>query len=193
MSRNLYLLRHGSTGAHGRFIGSTDLPVSTAGLEQLNSTRRMLEQKAITTVFCSPLLRCRQTVDRLQLDAKVIEQPHLREIDFGAWEGLTFPEIAADWPGLVNEWASCSVDFTFPDGEKISDFLQRINTVRQAIDTCPDKNILVVAHGGVIRHLICLYLGLGPEHYLLFDIQAGCFSTLSLYSEGGILTSLNSG
>lgn len=193
MGKTLYLLRHGETAAAGRFIGSTDLPVSPQGFAQLDSTRELLPAEGITRILCSPMLRCRQTAEYLRLPETAVESELIREIDFGAWEGKTFDEISREWPGKVKEWGSWSESFTFPKGENIGDFLRRIQEMKSCIDSCDDENILVISHGGVIRNLICLYLGLSADKYLLFDIKAGCYTTLSLYSEGGVLTSLNRG
>lgn len=191
--KTLYLLRHGRTEANCKFVGSTDLPVAESGFDQLEKTRLSLSQKAISTVFCSPKLRCRQSAERMQLGMDLTLCNEIREIDFGEWEGLSFDEINTGWPEKVAEWSNWSKDFTFPHGENIGDFLARIESFKAIIDACEEKNILVVAHGGVIRNLICLYLGLSPDKYLLFNVEAGCFSSLELYSEGAVLTSLNAG
>lgn len=193
MTKTLYLLRHGETAANGRFIGSTDLPVSLSGYPQLEATRIRLQEADITAVFCSPMLRCRQTAEILQLRPAVIENTDLREIDFGFWEGKTFAEIVKGWPDDVREWSTWSEQFSFPGGENTGRFIERIHAVKKRIDSCTDERILIISHGGVIRSLICLYLGISPDKYLLFEVKAGCYATLSLFSEGGVLTSLNSG
>lgn len=186
-------MRHGDTGAGGRFIGSTDLPVSGDGLARIDATALLLRQADVSAVLCSPMLRCRQTLERLGLDCGVTFLDGLREVNFGRWENRTFAEISCQWPEEVNAWADWSEEFRFPGGEKTADFLKRVWSVKKEIDSMGQENILVVSHGGVIRQLICLYLGLAPEKYLLFDIKAACYSTLALFSEGGILVSLNSG
>lgn len=193
MAKTLYLLRHGETAANGRFIGSTDLPVAPHGFLQLDTTRDLLLKEGITRIFCSPMLRCRQTAEHLGLWQRAEECAELREIDFGDWEGKTFTEISSTWPEKVQEWGTWSESFTFPAGENIGGFLDRIREVKSCIDSCDDEKILVISHGGVIRTLICLYLGLSAGNYLLFEIKAGCYATLSLYSDGGVLTSLNCG
>lgn len=193
MTKTLYLLRHGDTAANGRFIGSTDLPVSASGYPQLESTRMQLQTADINKIYCSPMLRCRQTAEFLQLSIEAIENSRLREIDFGSWEEKTFQEISRGWPDTVRDWSTWSEEFSFPEGEKIGSFLERIREVKSCIDESEEEKILIVTHGGVIRHLICLYLGLSPDKYLLFDVKAGCFATLALFSEGGVLMSLNCG
>lgn len=193
MPKTLYLMRHGDTGAGGRFIGSTELPVTNIGLGQVAVTGQMLQDFGISAVLCSPMLRCRQTVEQLGLADIVNFRDDLREVHFGLWENKTFSEISREWPEEVDSWATWSEEFCFPEGEKTADFLARIKSVKQEIDAMEQERVLVVSHGGVIRQLICLYLGLAPVNYLLFDIKAGCYSTLALFSEGGILVSLNSG
>lgn len=193
MDKTLYLLRHGSTGQNGRFIGSTDLPVARSGFAQLDETSTVLQSLGISAMYCSPMLRCMQTALHLKLGLHIHEEACLKEIDFGLWEQKTFDEISVQWPKEVDEWANWSEMFTFPGGENTGHFLQRIQNAKSLIDSSNAERILVVAHGGVIRHLMCLYLGISSDKYLLFDIKAGCYSTLSLFSDGGILTSLNSG
>jgi broad specificity phosphatase PhoE len=51
--------------------------------------------------------------------------------------------------------------------------------------------MLLVTHGGVIRHLLCLMLGLPMVKYLVFDVQPGCFCSLQVYSDGSVLTGFN--
>ncbi|WP_136799282.1 histidine phosphatase family protein [Desulfosediminicola ganghwensis] len=193
MPKTLYLMRHGDTGAGGRFIGSTDLPVSQSGFARIDTTAEMLRETGISKVLCSPMLRCRQTFERIGLACAVDFQENLREVHFGLWENKTFSEINKEWPSEVDSWASWSEEFRFPGGEKTADFLSRIQSIKRYIDDLDQEKVLIVSHGGVIRQLICLYLGLSPVNYLLFDIKAGCYSTLTLFSEGGILTTLNSG
>lgn len=193
MGRNLYLLRHGKTGTGGRYIGASDLPLAAEAYFRLSDTATSLRTKPLTQILCSPMRRCRQTAEHLGLQIGMEVWEDLREVDFGLWEGKTFAEIAGEYPDVVELWASGSTDFAFPGGERIADFLARVRRVRERIDRMEEDNLLVISHGGLIRHLICDYLGLSSPNYLLFDVKAGLYSSLSVYSQGGILTALNSG
>jgi alpha-ribazole phosphatase len=193
MGRTLYLLRHGETGASGRYIGTTDLPLAAEAFSRLSGTATALRAKPLAKILCSPLRRCLQTAEYLDLQVEMEVWDDLREVDFGLWEGKSFAEISGEYAREVDQWASWSTDFTFPGGERIADFLARIQQVRERLDNMREDNLLLISHGGIIRQLICAYLGLRPENYLLFDVKAGLYSSLSLYSEGGILSSLNSG
>ena len=82
---------------------------------------------------------------------------------------------------------------TSPGGKSIGAFLARINEIRQMIADEPAEKLLVISHGGVIRQLICSFLGLGPDRHLAFEIQPGLCSVVDLHSQGGVLTGLNQG
>ena len=51
--------------------------------------------------------------------------------------------------------------------------------------------MLVVAHGGTIRALICLLLGLGLEHWWQIGLDGGSITQIDTYSERTVLTLLN--
>ena len=191
MPKRLYLLRHGSTGLDGRLVGSSDVPVAPAAVAVLQNSGRTLRGMEPEAVLCSPMLRCRQSVAELGLSCEPEIHEDLREIDFGQWENKTFQEIVSHYPDEVREWNNWSEDFTCPGGERIGDFLRRVRSIRDKLQAHPAKSLLVVTHGGVIRHLICLLLRLAPENYLLFEVKAGCFATVDLYSQGGVLSALN--
>jgi broad specificity phosphatase PhoE len=53
------------------------------------------------------------------------------------------------------------------------------------------REVALVTHGGVIRTLICLALGLSPKQYLFFDARPGTVAVLDLYTEGAVLAGLN--
>jgi broad specificity phosphatase PhoE len=192
-TRNLILLRHGECGSAGRYLGSTDLALSEKGIQQIQGSAAMLAKTAIDQVYCSPMLRCRRSLELLDLPTPVEIVADLREIDFGRWEGKTFAEIAAADPGLVDCWAKSDGDFSFPGGEKISTFRDRVNGFVETLGKSRCQTVLVVSHGGVIRHLLCRLLDLAWRHYLLFDVQPGRFATIACFSGGAVLSGLNLG
>ena len=190
-AKELYFLRHGDTGLPGRYIGSTDAPLTQAGREQVRKTGRVLREKDVAKIFCSPLLRCRQSVEELNLPASCQFSELLQEIDFGRWEGKNFAEIVHSDKKLVDSWVSDPKSFSFPAGESLHSFTRRIATFKSELESMVENTLLVVTHGGVIRHLLCLLLGLHMEKYLVFDVQPGCICSVRLYPEGSVLTSFN--
>lgn len=191
LTKKLYLMRHGATPLSGCYVGSTDIDLSTSGMAQVQRTAKVLRQEKITKVFCSPLIRCRQTFKLLDLYVHADFDPLLREIDFGKWETKTFKEIVSIDKDLVDVWASGVESFSFPEGESLKNFRKRVRRFKEKIYACEDQTILVVSHGGIIRHLICELLGLVSDKYLVFQVLPGTFSSLQLHSEGGVLTGFN--
>jgi broad specificity phosphatase PhoE len=116
---------------------------------------------------------------------------NLREIDFGRWEGMSFAQITAADPAAVDRWAALDGDFTFPDGEGIRAFRERIGAAAERIAAVPANTLVLFTHGGVIRFLICHFLRLPDRHHLLFDIRPASISEIRLDGGKGVLTLLN--
>ena len=193
MHKRLILLRHGETGFPGKYIGSSDVELDDSGREQIKNLKPLFAKTRIDLLLASPMLRCRQSCEILFPESSVSFAEELREIDFGRWEGLSFTEIERSDPGHISQWANWSVDFCFPDGEKISSFIERLTVIAEQIEKRQEKNIFIVAHGGVIRALICRFLRLAPENYLLFKLDKAKFAVIDLFIEGGVLSGFNMG
>lgn len=189
--KEIYLLRHGDTGRHGCYIGSTDVPLSATGRQQVQDTARILRRQKIDQVLCSPMLRCRQTWELLDLPVPCQVLPLLQEVDFGRWEEKSFAEIAAGDAEAVAAWTRDPMHFCFPGGEALTDFQRRVAEIMKMLGEDQGQRILLVTHGGIIRHLLCICLGISTEKYLAFDVQPGSYSSLVLYSGGGVLTGMN--
>lgn len=192
VKKRLLLLRHArhAAGIHHQFLGSTDIGLSERGRLEAASIALLTNTYQPDRCFCSPLKRCIETIgpfSKLHLEIN----PDLREIDFGNWEGMTFDQIRDADPSSVDRWAHFDPDFAFPGGERIGDFLKRIRLVAGTLAACEGKTVLAVTHGGVIRALICHFLGLHPQQYLLFEIGYASLTTLDLFDEKGVLTGLN--
>ena len=195
-AKKLLLTRHCETGQdyYGRFVGSSDIGLGPLASEQAERLAGVIEGYGPEAVYCSPLKRARKTAElvdgHIGLGEIVIEDG-LREIDFGRWEGLSFAEIAMRDTELVNRWAVWSPDFAFPEGEAVSDFLARTQEMADRLAALDQETILVIAHGGVVRAMLCHYLRLPPEHYLLFDVKPARLVAIDVFAEGGVLAGFN--
>lgn len=195
MKKNLLLLRHADLGAayHRRFVGRLDVRLGAAGRRQADGMAERLRVRAPEHCFCSPLMRCVMTGEAALASSalKMEMDPDLREVDFGRWEGMSFEEIRERDPKAVDRWARFDPDFAFPGGERIGDFLARVRRAARRLAACPEKTILAITHGGVIRAMICHFLKLPPRRYVLFDVRPGSLTTMDLFENGGVLTGLN--
>jgi alpha-ribazole phosphatase len=195
MARRLILVRHGDLGpaSRGRYIGRTDVPLSAAGERQAAALAGEFARWSAGRILCSPLLRCRATAAAaLGGRERCTVDDDLREVDFGLWEGLSFAEIAAGYPEAVAHWAALEEGFAFPGGEPLAAFSRRVAAAAGRIAADPAETVIAVTHGGVIRLLICHFLGLGLQGHLLFDIGTASISEIRIEAGRGVLALLNS-
>lgn len=196
MASRLLLIRHAAIEGAERplLIGASDLPAGPQGLRDLQGLAGALARFNPEAWFCSPLLRARQSIARLgefcETAQEFVLDERLREIHFGRWELKSFAEIAAMDQDLIPGWAEYEA-FTFPGGESVATFCERVAGVLADLRASFCREIAVVAHGGVIRTLICLALGLSPKNYLLFDVRPGTLAVLDLHPDGAVLAGLN--
>ena len=193
MSLQLHFIRHGKTTAPaGCLVGASEVELTFEGRQQARQLAERLPKGL--PCLCSPMLRTRQTLAEFRGSTGVLDvefDNRLREIDFGCWEMKTFTQLINEQAD-INGWQEY-YHFCFPGGESVKDFIERLQSLivewRQTRNN--DRQLLIVTHGGVIRTMICLLLGLDHKNYLLFDINYGSWNTVVLHSHGGILTGLN--
>lgn len=181
----IVLVRHGETALNSqhRLIGSTDVSLSRAGRLRLKTTATNLLTYPAERCLCSPMSRCTQTAGALfpksHLPIEIL--PDLREINFGSWETLTFDEISKMPGNDYDGWAKFRLSFQFPGGERLGEFVSRMKRVAMTISSAPEETIVVITHGGVVRMLTCLFLGLPPRNYLLFDPKPASLTVINLF------------
>jgi alpha-ribazole phosphatase len=212
--KKLFLIRHAEVDPsfRGRYLGSTDTPLSQTGITQsIRLGSSLAGWFGEPQVWISPLVRCQQTWKNLEILPRTnkVDLPELREIDFGQWEGKTFNEIHSLDPQAVECWGQFDPKFTFPEGESLASFVARMNLLKDKICSAFNRpsqdgqasgkanacnEILLITHGGVIATLICLFLGIDPSQYLLFRIARPSISELTVFENGkGVLEKLNFG
>ncbi len=162
----LLLVRHGQSEWNaGRVLqGQADVPLSDLGRAQaavLSPTvAALLPDRAVT----SDLLRASATAMILgHADARL--DPALREIDVGVWQGRAIPELVAEDPVAYAGWRAGTHR---PDGgEDWATFAARVQqAILWEVTSAGAKTLLVVCHGGVIRAVLDVFLGLRPRHVL---------------------------
>ena len=182
----LYLIRHLKTNSTkvGAFYGATDLDLA----EPISHEPCELSQAF--KLYSSPLKRCRKTAEHFFSGQEVEFIEQAREVDFGAWEGMTFEEISMQSPDLVEAWMNDET-FCFPQGESLKDFEKRIQELAKNLVKSGHERIILVSHGGVIRHLICGFLGLSFKQSLLFQVDLASLTKLQIFENGkGVLQGL---
>lgn len=151
----LTFIRHAETdwNVTGRWQGHADMPLNEAGKAQAERLARRLAHWPLDVVLSSDLKRAYETARPVaeQSGVSLLIRPEWRERDVGLLSGLTSPEIRTRWPDKTKKYG-----FDPPEGEKLSDFHQRVETalVKLVQNGNGWKNIAVVTHGGVIHALL---------------------------------------
>lgn len=142
----LRLVRHGETewAASGRYTGRADIALNATGVAQATALRVIADHE-YTSRWTSDLGRCVETARLMGVDANPTAE--LREFDFGRIEGLRWDELDATTQQQLLDFDG----FEAPDGERVADFGARIDAF---VDRLGPGHHLLIAHGGVIRHLL---------------------------------------
>jgi broad specificity phosphatase PhoE len=142
----IVLVRHGPTewSVSGRHTGATDIPLTDAGRETAALLRERLARYEFTTVLVSPLRRARETAELSGLGDGAAIEPDLHEYDYGAYEGLTTPEIRERRPGWYL-WSDGA-----PNGETPEQVGERADrAIARAL--AADGDAALFAHGHILR------------------------------------------
>lgn len=160
----LYLVRHGAViSVQGKaYIGQVEAPLDESGIEQAWALRRWLEPVSFSAAWCSDLSRSRRTAKIIMGNRPLSAQESaaLREIDLGAWDGLSFHEIEGRFP---EEFAARGRDLEHwrpPGGESFADLRARVLPALRAILKTAEGNVLLVGHAGVNRVILCDAMGI---------------------------------
>jgi broad specificity phosphatase PhoE len=180
---SLILVRHSVTAASaaGRNLGQrTDAPLAPEGLalaERLGATlgAELAElPHDEMRVLSSPALRCVQTARPLAaslgLSQSAIETSDgLREIDYGAWDGLTADECRARDPELRAAWEADPYATRCPGGESGADVALRAFAILEPLESWLAEDrarcAIVVAHNHVNRLRLCALFGWPMREY----------------------------
>ncbi|MFD7499451.1 histidine phosphatase family protein [Streptomyces sp. NPDC059850] len=179
----LVLIRHGETewSRTGKHTSWTDLPLTARGEEQARALRPLLAGRKVGLALVSPLGRAAQTA-RLAGLTEVHTEAELREWDYGGYEGVTTAEIHETRPGW-ELWTDgvAPGDVAHP-GETPEQIGARVDRVLARIE--PElrdedgEDVVLVAHGHVLRVLTARRLGLPPAAGALFRLETATVSRL---------------
>lgn len=188
-SRRLWLVRHGLTvwNIQQRFCGHSDIPLSARGRAQARWLARQLEHETIASIYTSDLARARETAEIIAGQRAQRPQVHVsaawREMDFGAWEGLTYAEIAGQCKGQPGFFSDPG-QYSPPGGESLAQLLQRVGAGLAAIASSDDwqreGDIGIVSHGGPLRVLLCSLLGMPLARQWQLRLDHGSLSAIDL-------------
>jgi len=156
MDTQIWLVRHGETewNVAGRFQGCKDIPLTDEGFNQAKSLKSRFEH-GFDSIYTSPLTRAMQTAQVICEDDNMepIIENGIREVDFGAWEGLTITQIAENYPNEFDFWRT-DEEIGYLVGGDLSIKCASIRAKDAILNIAKEnsgKKVIIVAHGGIIK------------------------------------------
>ncbi|MET8470573.1 histidine phosphatase family protein [Streptomyces sp. NPDC006422] len=160
MAPRILLARHGQTewSLSGRHTGRTDIPLLEEGRRGAKLLGERLGRPPYegldgVEVRTSPLVRAKETCELAGFGERATTWDTLMEWDYGAYEGLTPAQIQELRPGWLI-WRD-----GVPEGESVAEVTARADEV-VAWARSADRDVLVFAHGHILRSIGARWLGL---------------------------------
>lgn len=172
--RKIYLARHGEStwNVARRVQGDHEgIVLSERGREQARQLGARLAGTGFDGVYCSSAKRAVETA-RLALgeDRPVEMVDGLREIGFGAWEGLLVGDVRERYPGELERWFRSPSRVVIEGGEPFASFHRRAVDTVDGIVGSSEGDILIIAHGGVICTWLTHILGMDIDDIWSFSL-----------------------
>ena len=184
-SRVLYLMRHAEVepAYHRTFGGRIDMDISDLGVSQAQKLADYLKRHPFSTTYSSPMKRVVRTTEphRAWTNQEPTLLGELREVDFGDWTGLKWEEVHDHHQQSAFDWLHLLEENAIANAEPIESFRGRIESALEEIlnpDNGPE--IGVFCHGGVIRMILAVLLGVPVRHMASFDFNYASVTVVHL-------------
>ncbi|MEW1923718.1 histidine phosphatase family protein [Streptomyces sp. NPDC088360] len=178
MAPRILLARHGQTewSLSGKHTGRTDIPLLEEGRDGAKLLGERLHRAPFdglpdVEVRTSPLARARETCEIAGFGHRATPWDTLMEWDYGSYEGMTPAEIQDVRPGWFI-WRD-----GVPGGETLEQITARADEV-VAWARGADRDVLVFAHGHILRSIGARWLGLGVDFAARIRLNPTSISTL---------------
>lgn len=182
----VHWVRHGQTGHNrdGLGLGRADVPLTELGSRQAAAVAARLSEDPLERIYASPLRRCLATAAAIsgERDVPIEIRDELVELDVGATEGLTFPEMRERYPEFLTEWGGPQGHLAImPGGESLADLDGRVSSFLEELRGHQgDGSVAVVSHNFVIKLAIVRLLGLEPPAFRSLAVDVASVTTVRL-------------
>lgn len=159
-AHGMWLVRHAATTtAPGVAIGSSDPPLSAAGLERAAALAAEFANRPLTAIYSSDRRRALATARAIasvhRLETRI--DARLRELDFGVWEGRRLADLRVEEPEAAAAWEKDLLATPPSFGESLAEMHVRLAAFLEDARASLEGDVAVVAHRGslaVLRSLI---------------------------------------
>jgi broad specificity phosphatase PhoE len=191
---DIVLVRHATCARMNSILlgRSVDPPLDEQGEGQARVLAASLLAIPRLIVESSPRRRARHTAGIIAAmrDTVVRIAPQMDEVDFGAWSGRSFADLAGDpqW----RRWNKYRAVSRTPAGESIRDVQERAFAhLRKLAQTAHGETALIVTHAEVIRSIVLLAQQAPIEDYTRVEILPASLTRLTIEGEQLRLDAVN--
>ncbi len=195
--KRLYLLRHGQVIGFDSFpiYGHTDVDMTETGILQMEQAAKRLKLAAVSAIYASDLKRAHAgaLIIGCHHDVPVRIEKDLREMYFGAWEGLTLSHLREQYPEELSKRQDDLLNYRAPGGaETLSEFSHRIiNCLDRISSENKGGDLVLMAHGGTNRIILAQALRMKIEEIFRIHQDYGCLNVIDYYPESALVRLLN--
>ncbi len=154
----LYVLRHGQvdTNVKKQINGWNEEHLSEVGIKQAIAVGQDLKNIPFDVIFCSPLLRTKQTYDYLNIkNVPVIYDDRIKERNANSMVGRAVQLLNKDL------WYDPTKNVVYEDAEGFQSIINRVHSILEEIkNNYQDQNVLIITHGDVCK---AIYLYFHPH------------------------------
>ena len=179
-------MRHGEILTKGKkiYVGQIDLPLNEQGLRQATWWRSKLADTSFSRIYCSDLVRSQQTAQIIAGKGDYLAIPSLKEISLGEWDGVEVEEIRRSFPEEFSKRGEQIATYRPPCGESFADLQKRVVPVWERLVQSMEGNILIVAHAGVNRVILCHILGMNLADIFLLGQDYSSLNIIKCVKNG---------
>lgn len=195
---DVWLVRHTQTDWNRlrRYQSHTDRQLTSFGQARAQAVAQRLHSLRFAAIVSSGLSRTDALADLIaehnRYEPPVLRDTRWREADHGAWEGLTYGEVAKRYADQAQQRFADTWNSRAHGGESTADLWERVEAAwNDLLNQYDGKRILVVTHATPIQLLLCALLGVPWERSWQFRIDLGGITNLDLYPSGAITRVLN--
>lgn len=191
----ILLIRHGINNLVGKRLAGR-LPgvrLNEAGWKQAERIAEALKSAPIQAIYSSPLERAMETAAPLAaaLNLEVRPHPGLIEIDFGAWQGITFKQMRR-----MKLWKTVQenpAEMRFPQGESFVEAQQRlVETITEIAAQYGEKDwVACFSHSDAIKLAVAHFLAMPLNAFQRIGIDTASLSVIHLGKNEPFVAAVN--
>ena len=181
----IYLIRHTHVAVEKSVCyGQSDVALADTFHDELAEIKNKLSLTKAYTIYSSPLQRSLKLAEHLDVSVQPVIDNRLMELNFGNWELKKWDKIKQE---ELNIWMNDFVNYPCPGGESYKDLYKRSSDFFNQCISRQHQQVLIIAHGGIIRSILSLILQIPLERSFSLKIDCGKISKIKVISKENII------